>query len=772
MSSQGEQSLTTRMRYIGLVIATGCFTVPAVAFSDDESAAAVQGSNTPTSGIPEIVVTARKRSENSQDAPISLSVATAQDLENRSVRMLEDIQYQSTSLKFSPASVSPTSSVLSGRGQSVVDLRLATDPAIGVYLDGVYIPRTIGLNAAELMDLDRIEILNGPQGTLYGKNNTAGALNIFTNVPTHSYEGLIKVNAGNYGSAGVGGFINVPISPTLAVRAVGQYNYRNGYGTNTFDGTKFGRLDAASGRLSALWEPTESLTVTLRGHFSSSMDTGNVVKGPQFVAAGPSLITAEISAETGLSATDAAAAYRRYAGGNQNAGSVNFDPRDDVRVYGYSATLDWAFANNLSAKSITALHYIHRSGAVDFDGSPYEIFGYPVIRTQDRQLSQELQLSGNLFEDRLKFVLGGYYADENGKELFVQNVLGALTAAAGNTDFRSVVENQTAAAFAQGTFAVTHQFNVTGGVRYTRDKRFLTSDNQDNINCTTLGVSLAALAGAACTADFSATFRAPTYTLSLEYKPDRDILLYGRVDRGYRTGGLPENGGSAISPAAARLSYTAFKPEYAQNYEVGVKSQFFDRHAQLNLSAYNVIYSDLQRGLVVPVSGTNSVVTLVSNIAKAKVQGIEAEVSLRPVSAFELNGTLGYTHPEYISYVVNGVDLRSQGFVFTPKWSYSLSAAYSSYVGFGTLRAQIDYSWIDRMLASVPGGYQSAYGTLNGRLGLNMETGGYEAAIFAKNLTDKAVNLYALDVSSSLGAIFNGPTNQPRTFGVELVKRF
>jgi iron complex outermembrane recepter protein len=744
----------------------------AFAASDDVDTTTTAANNSSdNNGLAEILVTARKRSENAQDTPISLTVVSGSDLERRSVSTLSDIQLETPSLKFSPNSLSPSTSILSGRGLSVVDARLTTDPAFGMYVDGVYLPRTLGSNASDLIDIDRIEVLNGPQGTLYGKNSTGGAVNVFTNLPTHTLEGLVKVQGGDYGDRDAALVLNVPIGESFAIRGVVQYNHRDGFGTNAFNDTAFGYLDASSVRLSALWTPTDNVTLLVRSDYSSTSSTGNAMKGPAVLLPNSLLIT-EVALETGLSPAAAGRLYQSYASGNIDDGSLDVSPLEKIQLYGYSATIDWTISANLALKSISAVRYIHRNGAIDLDGSPFQIFESPVLQTDDRQFSQEVQLQGNLFDNKLKYIFGGYYADEKGTELNVQDALGSLSGPAGSTTFSTEAENKTDAAFAQATYKLADPLSFTAGLRYTEDKRSLGAANQNNISCLSLGVSLASLAGAPCFAYFSVNFNAISYTGSVEYKVRPDILLYGKVDHGYRTGGLPENGGSAISPAAALLSFSAFKPEYAQSYEAGLKSEFFDRHARFNLALYTVTYSDLQRGITTPVPGTSSLVTIVQNVAKARVNGVEADATVLPLPGFELSATFGYTDPRYLSYTADGVDMSSQPFVFVPRFSYSVSAAHNSKLTFGSLREQLDYSWTDSMVTAIPDAVQSPEKALNARVTLGLDKERFEVSIFGKNLTDYRESLYPLSVLPTLGAIWNGPSNNPRTYGVEATERF
>jgi iron complex outermembrane recepter protein len=744
---------------------------PAIGRTEGADETAVQSGGENSEGIGEIIVTARKREESAQSTPISLTVTTADDLKNRSIVSLAEVQQLTPSLTMTQASLSPSSTYFSGRGLTVNDTRLTTDPAFGYYVDGVIRPGTLG-SGLPLLDVARIEVLNGPQGTLYGKNNTGGAVNVYTNLPTHNFEGLVKVEGGSYGTAGAGAVLNIPVSPTLAIRAVGQYNYRDGYGTNSFNGEKYGHLGTESGRISALWEPIDALTVTVRADYTKSDATSTAYKGANAVNV-PSAVTTEIMRETGVATPAAAAALLLgYANGSFNSGSTNVMPFEDMKLYGASANIDWRLSEHLSVKSITAIRRVLRTAAVDLDASPFQLLDFPYLNASDAAFSQELQLSGTAFADRLNYIVGGFYGDENGRDVTVQRALGVLSAASGPGVTNDIFENKTIAGFAQGTYRIIDQLSATGGVRYTKDERFLTAANYTNVACNSLGVSIASLGGAPCIVTLTpATFHATTYTASLEYHPVTDILLYLKADHGYRTGGLPGTGGSAVSPAAAALSFRPYNPEYVQSYESGIKSDLLERKLRVNLDYYRATYSDLQRNVTLPVPGTLNIVNAVANIAKARVQGVEGHLTALPFKGLELSGVFAYTNPVYLSYTVNGTDLSHQPFVEAPKWTYGVSATYTAHVRYGSVTGELDYSWVDTTTTVPPAGIRPSYETLNARISLATE-GGLEVAVYGKNLTNDQVSMFQLDEFAALGAIFNGPSSPPRTLGVEVIKHF
>lgn len=442
-----------------------------------------------------------------------------------------------------------------------------------------------------------------------------------------------------------------------------------------------------------------------------------------------------------------------------------------------------------------AVRELRDDSKTDLDGSPFQLIEYPLHITRSKQFSQELQLNASLMEDRLNLILGGYYADEDGYEITGQRTLGVLSAARGLTINEGFIENKTVAAFGQASFRITDQIGITGGVRYTEDKRRTEARNRNNLTCTSLATNFGgAQTLANCTTGpLKAKFDAWSWTVSLDYKPVEDVMLFVRADRGYRTGIVPMTGGAnpnaALTPAQnvafALATFAVVNPEFALSFEGGIKAQFLDRRIRFNASYYNVKYDDLQRNASGVLPGTNppAVFNFVANVATARVDGIEADVLFRPIDGLELGGAVSYVHPKYNSYVVGGVDLSGVPFIEVPEWSYSLTGAYTARVGSAEVRFQLDYAWQDATVTSVTqavtGGVVSAIfpgirpsnETLNGRIGVTLDNG-LAIAVFGKNLTNDRYGNFPLALNTSLGIQTVGGANAPRQFGVEVSAEF
>lgn len=756
----------------------GCLLVPAIApalaqSAENQSPEIPQSSAaelSPGVTLEQVIVTARKRVETAQDTPISLTVATGEDLIESSARTFVDLAQQSPALQITNSALSSSSVVLSMRGQVLPDTRLNTDPAIGIYLDGVYVPRAQGTEVSELIDMERVEILAGPQGTLYGKNTTGGAINMYTRTPTQVLEGNVRARYGNNGEWSVGGVFNTPVSDQLAVRLVGSVTRRDGYGTNAFNGRPFGELDAESVRISALWTPTDAVTVTLRGDYAQSKATGPAWKGFNTLLP-TSLAITEASVAAGLPRDQAEALLRSYRNDDYDNGSMSVHPTDDFEVWGASVTIDWELGEDLSLKSITAMRGFTRDGSADLDGTPFQILDYPYMHAEDKQFSQELQLLGSALDDRLSWITGAYYSDEEAEEATDQIALGTLSAAAGTLHQRATdIGAKSLGVFAQGTYAFTDRFSATLGARYTEDKRELTASNYNDLQCQSLGVNLVTLPGVdACRRPMSADFNEYSYTASLEFQATDQVLLYAKTNRGYRAGGLQQTG-AGTTPAIADALNEPFKPETVTDYELGIKSQWFDNRLLANIAVYHSELEDAIRSVSQPIAGTTAVGTRQQNAASATVDGVELEIRAIPVDWLELGATAAFMDAAFDSYITPvGEDRSNIPMLFAPDLQYGLSATFTPVEQW---RTRIDWNWRDEVLSAETAAYVPSYGILNARTTWRFDQAGIELSLYGKNLNDERYYAYPVDISGSLGFIYSSYANAPRTYGIEFVKNF
>jgi len=748
------------------------------AISVTATAQETTGGSTVAGTVEEVLVTARKKTESAQDIPISLTVVGSESLENKSVVNFSELASQSPALRITGAALSPSSTVLSMRGQVLVDTRLTVDPAIGIYQDGVYFPRAAGTEVSELFDIDRVEVLSGPQGTLYGKNTTGGAINIYTKAPVQKNEGALKVRYGNFNDTGVAAMYNAAVNDQLAIRFVGSVTEREGYGDNRFNGSKLGSASARSLRLAVAWTPTDDVSLTFRGDYAHSDATGPAWKGFYTLLSTSPLITAACvergnpvaNCVSGATRADTEALLRSYRNSDFNNGSSNVQPDENFDVWGASVTLDWDLTQDISLKSITAVRGFERTSAVDLDGTPFQLLEYPRVTAKDEAFSEELQLLGTSFDKRLDWIVGAYYSHESGDEDITQRSIFAINPAGLTHQVAPDVTNKSAAAFVQGTYKITDPFSVTAGVRYTKDDRSLTASNYNNTTCQSLGVALSTLPNlGACRVSRSVDFDQVSYTFGLNYQIAEDVLLYAKTNKGYRAGGLQQTAGGTTPIAAATLS-RPFQPETLQDYEAGIKAVWWDRHVVTNISVFHAELDDAIRTVSQQIPGTNTAGTLNQNAAKAKIDGVEAELRFIPNDVIELALTGSYLDASFDKYVTPlGEDRSNLPLLFTPKYQYGASV---------TLRPvsqwtnQIDWAWRDKQLTAEVNAYAPANGILNARSTYHFEDSDLDLAVYGKNLTEERYYSYPVDVVAGLGLTYSSFANPPRTYGVELLKRF
>lgn len=752
-----------------LLLATSIAVLTSLLSTEALSQGAEPAVTTRATWLEEIIVTARKREESSQEIPVSIMVSTGEDLQRASVKNFIDLQQSTPTLNVMSAALSDTSVNVAMRGNALVDIRLNVDPVVGVYMDGVYLPRNQGTNASDLYDIERIETLAGPQATLYGKNTSGGAINIFTKMPVDSFEGSMRVSYAEHDDRQMAGMINIPISDTLATRIVASLRGRDGYGTNAFDGSDVGALSSQNWRATALWTPSDDLQVTLRGDYAQADTQGAIWKGFQELR--PNGVTVlNTSLATGLSMADAFAYLQTFAGGDKDDGNANLARDEEFKSWGVSATIDWDINDNLAFKSITALRKFKREGTVDLDGTPLVILEYPLMKTSDEQVSQEFQLLGTSFDGRLNWVTGLYYSEEVGDEEIHQVALGFLTGGVPAIQRSEDITSESFGVFAQGTYAITDALSTTIGLRYTEDKRSLDQMNRSGPNCLSLGLPLASIGGAAnCVRPESVSFEKVMYTVGLEYRPwqDLDVMLYAKTSRGYRAGGLQQTAG-APTQVAADFANQPFDPETVEDFEVGIKSTWMDNRLLANLTFFTSEIDDIIRVVSAPVPGTAIVATAVQNAAVASVDGVEWLLRFMPVTGLELRYAGTYMDASFDKYITpTGEDRSALPLLFTPEWRHSLSAIYSQDTSFGEWRAQLDWMYTAKQLAAEREAYAPAYDILNGRLSLFFQEHDFEIALFGKNIADERYFPYPVDVLDGLGFMYNGYANPPRTIGVE-----
>ncbi|MGV7121497.1 TonB-dependent receptor [Sphingopyxis sp. 550A] len=735
-----------------------------------------------SSGIGDIVVTARKRAESVQDVPVAITAVSAEQMIDRSVKDITDIAASTPSFFTQMSSADPSALLVSMRGQSATDALMTLDSPVGVYVDGVYLPRSIGLRAA-MVDIERVEVLRGPQGTLFGKNTTGGAVSITTRQPDLvETGGFVSMVLGEHGKMEATGALNVPlVRDVLAVRGVFQYSGNNGYGRNLL-GERIGGDVTKTGRINVAFAPSDRLRINLSGDYQRIKGDGIITRlswlnpYPQetgSVLPAPTNLLRATLAQQGLADTpanrEAAYAYLQTALIGNSAGSFYDAPTtspqaNDYEGYGVSGTIEFDVSDYLSLKSITANRWADRDSYVDFDGTPIVLFE-PHYVTKSKVFSQELQLLSDPAE-RLSWILGGYYSKETGNEFTVSRTLPPiLPTNPGISD--GDVTNKSVAVFGQANYRVSDAVRITAGLRWTEETKSLLTRNRNALGC---NIPVSIRIDGACEGYLSDTYSDWSYLLSLDWTPGTGTLFYARTSRGFKGGGQNLRG-----QASDPRTFNPFRPETVTDYEIGAKLDLLDRRLRLNLAGYHAIYEDIQRSTSIQ-PPVGSATTLVTNAAKAKINGVEAEITAQPTDALTLNVNASYTDASYSSFADPIIGDRSDERFPVPRWTLATNLTYQLPTSIGDLKFIAGWNWRSatslRPAALVQSSVtQKAYGLVDARISLHVDELDADVAIFAKNLLDKEYIVGAVDLDRTLGYnIVNVGT--PRLIGVEFRKSF
>jgi iron complex outermembrane recepter protein len=728
----------------------GC--TPAVA---EQAASGAQ--NEPSNALEEITVTARKREENLQQVPVSVTAVTTADLEARSVASLSDVAHSVPNINFQQVVIGGSAdSVIYIRGIGQSDTVITADPGVGEYLDGVYLGRVQGIDL-DMLDMERIEVLRGPQGTLFGKNTIGGAINLVSARPdasTDHVSGQMEAIGGSFDRADGIANINIPlIQDKLAIRFAVASRNSDGYARRT-DGEELADTGKLSGRISALYTPTSNLD------FLFALDGTDIHQHNgdyQLVHVAIPPLIALYNAVSPIPYTSQWISSNPYV---SNAIGPN---ADRAKIWGASLTTTW-HGPLFDVKSITSYRHNVTENDVSLDGSPLGFF-YEYDPVEQHQFSQELQASGTSFSERLKWVGGLYYFQEGAVENSSFNVFPLVLPIIGDLSFNNFAnsDNHDYAAYGQGTYSLLDDLHVTAGLRYTYETKRV-SIFQDALN--TGAVEIPATTKST---DFNST--SPRFGLDYQWNPG--LMTYVSAAEGYKSGGF---NGRATSVAA----FDEFKPEKDWTYEVGVRSDWLERTLRVNASLYYTKYTDIQ---VTDDTATEqgTPLTLITNAASATIKGGELEILSRPVAGLTLGLNGGYTQARYTSAITTpgGVPpvTPSTHFINTPELNYSLSAEYavSGLIGGAySIVPRVDYNHASTEyfdLSNSPYTTQRAYGLVNARLTFKPTDGPWSVAAFATNLTNRRYILGGTDVSASLGYadVLQGP---PREWGVDLRYKF
>ena len=673
-----------------------------------------------SSVIEEVIVTARKREESLQDTPISITAFSASTLEEANMVDLRDIGKYTPGMSFTSYGMGSNEAgaiFLRGIGQS--DHMVTTDPGVGLYIDGVYVGRNQGA-ALDLLDLERVEVLRGPQGTLFGKNTIGGAVNVISRKPTGTAGGHVSLTAGEDGRLNGALSGELPLGDQAAVSVSLLSKHRDGVGEQIFTGSETGDEDSLSGRAQFYWHGQSA-------EFTLALDASRVRQ-----AAMPHSFY-EQAGWLGVAPCyqQAGDGYAPCPAGTEGDpfDSYSLDDLDTAQdLFGVSATLEWDVADGLVLKSITAYRDMDYLGSLEFDGAPQRIVYYRETGSSD-QFSQELQLTGTQGES-VEWIAGLYYFTEDGDNDQDNDQFGAL----GHR--LTEVETESYAVFGQATARLTDRLSLTGGIRYTEESKDydLVFRSLDANGAQAYGSAGEPLYVVPPT-ELDDTWDAVSGTVNLSYAVSEGVMVYGTYSRGFRSGGY------AARPSALS-SVGAYDPEYVNMYEIGMKALTLEDRLRINAAIYRNDYQDYQAQVN---RVGNRFDTRVLNAAEAEIDGAELEVTALFSPNFRVDATFAYTDAK-----ITKVDLdpsleanfsASHRLPYVSKYTFSISPQFDFSLANGAgLLARLDYSYRDDFfgqIANSPFEREKGYGLVNARIEYRSAGRDWSVAVYGINLADE-----------------------------------
>ncbi len=684
--------------------------------------------------LPEIVVTAQKREQNLQDVGTSLTALDSSTLQSLGMKDVTAIAGQVPGMQFNQFGATVT--IYNLRGVSQNDFSDHQEAPVAAYADDAYVAST-GALAGSLFDIDRVEVLRGPQGTLFGRNATGGLIHYISHKPTFTNDGFIDVSGGNYQTFNTEGAINRVLSDTVAARLSFATAQHEGYIDNTL-GHKINDQKQYSGRLQFLIKPSDSTEYLIKihgltndnetaGNYSWAASVPDATGRGVFVPGSPDFF------------------------GYTKASDDPFVQSEDRRgifnrtVVGSTIHATWKLANDMTLTSVTDYLRVQKRYGEDSDVSSNPIFNYDVWYHY-RQFSEEVRLNGS--HGALRWVGGLYYLNYKADDIGVTSIIQPI--GFGAAEFTT--KNSSPSVFAQVEYDFAPQWTVIAGGRYTNDdKKF-----DYTYVCETCPQNIHYVAPAF--PDANKKFDIGTGKIELDFKPAKGTLLYASMNRGAKGGGW-----SAPTSGFVDASTLPYKAETLTSYELGVKSTFLDGAARINAATFYYDYKDYQGFFL-------NVATQVVENVNAKVKGGELEFAIVPVHG--LNLQLGISHLE--TSVANvptpaGVFITAE-MPQAPRWSINAVVRYEWNLAGGTASVSADSKWnsvqyLELINAQVD--REPSYALSNARLAYSTGDGKWDVSAYVRNLTNKQYRVYNLDLSGFIGSN-QGVYGTPRTYGVSV----
>ena len=793
----------TALSSAALFAATGAAAqnVPAPAV---DAAASVAATDQTQAAAPEqvtdgkdIVVTAQFRGQRVQDTPIAITAVSGAALEARAQTSITDIGNFAPNVNIQPAYSSFGSSInafIRGVGQN--DSNFALEPGVGLYIDDIYYGATFGA-VFDLTDLERVEVLRGPQGTLAGKNSLGGAVKLYSQKPDGSGDGYAEATVGSYRRIDLRAGFDLKLADDLFMRVSGVSKHRKGFvdrldygcvnpgegiaasprdGASCKIGTE-GDQDLNAVRLALRYAPAGRLELNLIGDYVE--DTSSSVAAKLLYADNPNIRSYVAGDPAGgvpfdsrfITGSKSYTIYNSYSnGGNYTTvfgtpyqvvpGGFTTEPRNEVKSWGIAGTIDYDLGGGFRAKSITGYRKADGYSTTDLDGSPLDLglnagsFGYD-------QFTQELRLSAQL-HDLADITVGGFYYDSSSyirqRVEFPTVLLDFLT--------DDPISSTSKSLFGHAEFHLGPKLNLIGGLRYTKDRKTYQFSRRNADGSAISGVPLTTNFTVAGLDGLSSTFEGDRvdYRLGVNFRFSDALMTYAQVSTGFKGGGVnprPYNAAQARS----------FGPETLTTYEAGFKSDFLGRRARLNGAVFLNKYNDIQLSLL---ACPDVPCALPANAGDADVLGFELEGNLEPVDGLTFAGTVGYLDFDYRRVdAATGIS-RDAVAPFVSRWTASGSVEYAHDLGRGRITPRIDWSYYTRFFFNADNGIGSdvpGRSLFNARLTYETADRDWSLSAGVTNIFDK---FYYVGKNTNIVGygVNQGILGRPREFSLTLKRKF
>ena len=780
--------------------------------------------------IDEIIVTARRKDEMAQEVPISMTVMTEDFLRNNNVTKVEDIGTKVPSLRITSVGASRNEPVITLRGQRQGEAAFNQDPAAPLYFNEIVMAPIQGSNSG-IYDLESLQVLKGPQGTLFGRNSTGGAVMMTPKRPGYKLGGYAEVKVGNYDLYGFEGAVDIPVldslTTRLAVHKLDRDGYQKNIADNSLNGRRYSDEHSQGARLSVNFEEGAFNNLTVM-----SYDQDKVAAGVPIATAFNTSSRLYQTTQPPLSPLALAPIPQWVAAVEEQRDrddpwkvKADIDGEENIRNIFFSNTTEYEIIDDLSVKNVFGYRKVHYASATDVDGTAIPAFGpYPsggTAGTRDPILtpkintefySNELQLFGVAFDQKLDWITGLYWSKLGGSETklnqqspaLLHPVFGVQVAPASFENAHNSIENVSYGLFVEGTYSFIDELSLTLGARQSLEEREMTVSKYNTLvpsdaSCQIIAEGETTTRAPGCKRTVDEDFDSTTWKASLNYTPTPGVLIYGSISTGFRAGGFNTRG-------TDDATLEAFDPENVTTYELGHKQDWDLAGMPVRSSAaiYLQEYEDIQQTLSFadPLGGTS---TKTINAAKAEIKGLELDVTIKPIDALTLSVSYSYVDAQFdektdalalnplTPTVLTDVDTSNNDFSYIPEQSATASVTYTlpldASLGDISLMAgaywqdemkthplynQFDlFAWTDanKQLAKEVSKVDS-YTVYNLRADWRGIMGStFDAAIYVDNVSDEEYVQGGLNVIESLG-IANYNYGAPRTYGASVKYSF